>query len=164
MNIQAKNQNGFTLIELLIALVIFAVGILGMATMQLTSIKGNSKGRFISEASNLASDRIEMFLSTPYMPNNCANNLIDDDGDGLVDELDEQVSDGAGTNNGALGLIDMPPNTDVGPVPSADGNYQIYWNVAADYPVASTKTIRVIVDPPGNGPNVEMEIVKAKPI
>ena len=160
-----KNQSGFTLLEVLIALFIFSIGILGVNAMQLTSIQGNGKANRITQASNVAADRIEQFLSTPYMPGNAGTNLLDDDGDGAIDELDEQeVSDGGGTNNGALGLTDIPPNTDIGPVLSADGNYQIYWNIAADYPVTDTKTLRVIVDPPGNGPNVEMEVVKVKPI
>ena len=59
MRILTNNKNGFTLVELLIALVIFAIGILGVATMQITSIKGNSKSRQISEAANVGADRVE---------------------------------------------------------------------------------------------------------
>ena len=81
MNILTKSQSGFTLIELLVSLVIFAVGILGVATMQITSIKGNSKSRLISEASNIGADRIEMFLSLDYDD----PLLDDDDGDGTGD-------------------------------------------------------------------------------
>lgn len=161
MKCNTKCQSGFTLIEVLIALVIFSVGILGVNAMQLTSIKGNSKANRVTEASNLAADRIEQVLSMPY---NSDSNLIDDDGDGSVDELDEQFIDGVGTNNDVAGLSDLPPNTDVGPVLSADGNYNIYWNVAENYPLPDTKTIRFFVDPPGNGPNVTMEIVKGRPI
>ena len=156
-----NNQSGFTLLEVLIALFIFSIGILGVNAMQLTSIQGNGKANRISRASSLAADRIEQILSMPY---DSDTNLIDDDGDGLIDgaDLKEQYVDV--NANGTAGLTDVPPNTDVGPVLSADGNYQIYWNVALDSPVTNTKTIRVIVDPPGNGPNVVMEVVKAKPI
>ena len=66
MTIISKNQNGFTLIELLIALVIFAVGILGVGTMQLSSIQGNNKGRQISDAATGAADQMENFLSFAY--------------------------------------------------------------------------------------------------
>jgi len=157
-----KNQKGFTLIELLIALVVFAVGILGLATMQTTSIKGNSKSRQISEASNVGADHIEQILSMTYMPNNSDNNGIDDDGDGLKDALDpKELQYVDVNNNGSAGLNDFP-GSDVGPV--VDGNYNVYWNVAVDYPVTDTKTIRIFVDPPGNGPNVVMEVVKAKSI
>lgn len=145
MKLLIKNQKGFTLIELLIALVIFAVGILGLATMQTTSIKGNSKSRQISEASNVAADQIEMFMSLDY-----------DDSD-----LDD---DGSGSANGVTGLDNVTTATADGNTTSADGNYKVYWNVAVDYPVPNTKTIKLFVDPPGNGPNVVMEVVKAKPI
>ena len=154
-----KEHNGFTLVELLIALFIFSVGILGVGTMQLSSIQGNSKGNRISEASNIAADRIEQAMAMPY---DSDSNTKDDDGDGLIDAADAKELYIDVNGNGSFGLNDSPPDTDVGPISSADGNYQIYWNVAVDYPVAGAKTIRVIVDPPGSDPNVTMEVVKAK--
>ena len=36
-----KEQNGFTLLEVIIALFIFRVGLLAVASMQMTAIKGN---------------------------------------------------------------------------------------------------------------------------
>ncbi len=134
-----KNTKGFTLIELLIALVIFAVGILGLATMQTTAIKGNSKGRQISEASNVAADRIETFLSLDY-----DDPLLDDD-------------------NGTHGLDDNLANSDGQYDSDGDGVNDVFWNVAFDYPVPDTKTIKIFVDPPGNRSKVVMEIIKAKP-
>ena len=135
MMLLTKNQNGFTLVELLIALVIFAVGILGVGAMQLTSIQGNSKGRQVSEASNIGADRIERFLSLDY-----DNPLLDDD-------------DGDGNS----GLDDL--STPDGNFTSADGNYQLFWNVAVDLPLPNTKTIKFIIDPPGSGKNVEMTYI-----
>ena len=152
-------QAGFTLLEVLIALVIFSIGILGVNAMQLTSITGNSKANIISEASNLASDRIEQAMAMPY---NSDSNMKDDDGDGLIDAADDKERYVDVNGNGSTGLNDSPPNTDIGPIASADGKYQIYWNVAVDFPVAGAKTIRVVVDPPGSGPNVTMEVVKAE--
>lgn len=60
------NVKGFTLLEVLIALIILAVGILGAASMQVSSIRGNSQARQISEASSLVSDRIEIVMSRSY--------------------------------------------------------------------------------------------------
>jgi prepilin-type N-terminal cleavage/methylation domain-containing protein len=57
---------GFTLIEVLIALVIFAVGILAIASMQIKSISLNSAARMQTEATTAAVDRMERLLSLPY--------------------------------------------------------------------------------------------------
>ena len=70
-------QSGFTLLEVLIALLIFSVGILGVKTMQLTSIKGNSKANRITAASNVAVDHLETFLTLDYSD----PKLADTDGD-----------------------------------------------------------------------------------
>ncbi len=77
MKLLTKNQYGFTLVEFLVALVIFSVGILGVQSMQLTSIKGNSKSNRITEASNVAVDHLETFLTLDYSD----PKLADTDGD-----------------------------------------------------------------------------------
>lgn len=53
------NQKGFTLLELLIALVILAIGLLGLAGLHITAIKGNVSGFKLSTASAIAQERIE---------------------------------------------------------------------------------------------------------
>ena len=152
-----KNQTGFTLIELLIALVIFAVGILGVATMQTTSIKGNSKSRQISEASNVAADRIERMLSLDY--SNPAFN--DTDGNGTSQDAD---SNGVDDDGGNFGLDDGLAASDGQDDSDADGVDDIYWNIAVDYPVPNTKTIKVFVIPPSSAKTVEMTYIKADTI
>lgn len=134
-------QSGFTLIEVLISIVILAIGIFSVHLMQLSSIRGNHTAMILTNEANWASFRIEQLLSLPY---NSDSNGRDDDGDLAVDEADEQFVDGAGTNNGGVGLNDAPPNTD-GILVSPDGNYTIYWNVADNFPVANMKTMRVFV-------------------
>lgn len=54
-----SNQRGFTLLELLIALVILAIGLLGLAGLHVTAIQGNVSGFKISTASAVAQQRIE---------------------------------------------------------------------------------------------------------
>ncbi|WP_321370656.1 prepilin-type N-terminal cleavage/methylation domain-containing protein [uncultured Desulfuromusa sp.] len=153
MTSTCENQNGFTLVELLIALTIFAVGILGVASMQLTSITGNGKANRVTEASTLVADQIETFLSLDY--DDAA--LDDTDADGTNQDAD---SDGDDDDGGNFGLDDVTVASADGNAMSIDGNYQLFWNIAVDFPAAGMKTVNVIVDPPGAGRNVSMSIVK----
>ena len=57
---------GFTLLEVLIAMAIFAVGILAVASIQITSIKGNASSRMQTEATTLAVERLEWLIALPY--------------------------------------------------------------------------------------------------
>ncbi len=59
-------QQGFSLIEVLIALVVFSVGILAVASMQITSTGGNAKARYISEATSWGVDKMEDLLNRSY--------------------------------------------------------------------------------------------------
>lgn len=58
MNSKRPNQ-GFTLIEVLIALVVLAVGLLGMASLMMTSLQSSQGAYQRSQASLLAYDIIE---------------------------------------------------------------------------------------------------------
>ncbi len=57
---------GFTLIEVLIAIAIFSIGILAIATLQIKSINANSAARMQSEATTAAVDCMERLMSLPY--------------------------------------------------------------------------------------------------
>lgn len=58
-NTQRYTQKGFTLVELLIALVIGSVGILGMASMQLNSLKSTNHSFFRSQASLFSYEMVD---------------------------------------------------------------------------------------------------------
>lgn len=148
----ADKESGFTLLEVLIALVIFAVGILGAASMQISSIQGNSHGRQVSEASGILSDRIETLITLDYDD----PALEDVDGDGTDQDLN---GDGVDDDGGNFGLDDLA-NPDSGPINV--GNYVIWWNIAVNHPLRDTKTIRVIVDPPGRAQRFSIDMVKAR--
>ena len=60
-----KKQKGFTLIEVLIGLIILAIGILAVAGMQITSIRGTSFSNSLTQASVIAQDRLEFLKSLP---------------------------------------------------------------------------------------------------
>jgi type IV pilus modification protein PilV len=59
MNEQKSAQSGFSLVELLIAIIILAVGLLGLAELQITATKANSQSDTILVASSLAQRVIE---------------------------------------------------------------------------------------------------------
>ncbi len=60
-----KNKNGFSLIEVLIGLVLLAIGLLAIAGMQITSVRGNFFSSNLTQASVLAQDRMETLRNTP---------------------------------------------------------------------------------------------------
>ena len=57
---------GFTLIEVLIAIGIFSIGILAVASMQLRSINLNSSAQMQSQATTLAVECLERLKMLPY--------------------------------------------------------------------------------------------------
>ena len=57
---------GFTLIEVLIAMLILAVGLLALASMQLRSIRMNASARMQTEATAIAVDWLERLIALPF--------------------------------------------------------------------------------------------------
>lgn len=62
-----KNIKAFTLIEVLVAVVIFAVGFLGLAGLQLSALRDSHSAYLRSQATNLANDIIERIRAN-YIP------------------------------------------------------------------------------------------------
>ena len=137
-----KDQNGFTLIEVLIALFVFAVGILGLALMQLSAISGNSVANRVTEASVLASDQIERIMTWSY-----------DDG-----RLEEDNDNTYTLSNGDDVTFD-------GHEVDAGGNYDLFWNVQENTPATGSKTVEVTVIwfNKGQRKNLSFSTIKIKP-
>ena len=55
-NFPSINQHGATLIEVLVAIVVLAIGLLGMAMLQVTSVQSNHSAYYRSQVTILASD------------------------------------------------------------------------------------------------------------
>lgn len=55
-NFSSINQHGATLIEVLVAIVVLAIGLLGMAMLQVTSVQSNHSAYYRSQVTILASD------------------------------------------------------------------------------------------------------------
>ena len=58
-----KGEAGFTLVELLVSLTILSIGLLGLAGLATNAMKASSNAMSITQASNIAQDRLELLLS-----------------------------------------------------------------------------------------------------
>jgi type IV pilus assembly protein PilV len=54
------DKRGFTLIEVLISIVILSIGLLAIAAMQITSVRGNFFSHYLTQASYVGQDRLEI--------------------------------------------------------------------------------------------------------
>jgi type IV pilus modification protein PilV len=62
-----NNKNlGYTLIEVLIAMAIFSLGFLALATIQIKSITQNASAKMYTEATSLAVESLERLIALPY--------------------------------------------------------------------------------------------------
>jgi type IV pilus assembly protein PilV len=61
-----RDAKGYTLIEVLLAIAIFAIGILGVGSMQISSVNHNFSARMRTEATLLAAQIVEERMSTAY--------------------------------------------------------------------------------------------------
>ncbi|WP_303720272.1 prepilin-type N-terminal cleavage/methylation domain-containing protein [Malonomonas rubra] len=122
-----KSESGFSLIEVLIALFVFAVGILGMASMQLTAISGNSQANGISQSATWGADRVEVLMADDYD----------------AADLDDTVS--VGTPPALPADVDaaLDDFTTAHQDAGAPEHYEIFWNVVENYPIENCKTIRI---------------------
>ena len=116
---KSPKDQGFTLIEVLIAISIFAVGLLAVATMQISAINVNSTAGRITTRMTWAQDKIEELMALPY-----SDPWIEDLGD---------PSSGTDTADN--------PHQETTP----DGVYTISWTVTDDRPIPNTKLITVSV-------------------
>ena len=140
------NEKGFTLIEVLIAITVFAIGLLAVAAMQISSVKGNSSALDLTEAVNVAQDRLEDLLARNYVDDPVLDDpdLNDDDGDGTGQDANNDNIDDDGGDFGLDDTAGTADGTDQYRGPT-NVTYNIFWNIAVDEPVNESKRIRVIV-------------------
>ncbi len=69
-SILIKRNEGFTLLEVMIALVILAVGLLGLAALQLVAVKSNAFSSEMTYATMLAQQHAESLKNLPFNDGN----------------------------------------------------------------------------------------------
>jgi prepilin-type N-terminal cleavage/methylation domain-containing protein len=76
-----KNQLGFTILELLIALSILTVGLLGVASMQVSGIRGNYFSANTTMGLTLAEEKMEELLALAYNHADLQDSELGNNGD-----------------------------------------------------------------------------------
>ncbi len=61
-----SKKNGFSLIEVLIALIFLAIGLLAIASLHVTSVRGNFFSNNLMQATYVAQDQLEYLKSLPF--------------------------------------------------------------------------------------------------
>ena len=99
--IKINNDVGFTLIEILIAMAVFAIGILAVLSMQISSVNTNATAKKVTDNYTWASQRAEEFMTLAFTDpilNDTGGNFyspgqsvdgIDNNADGQIDEAGE---------------------------------------------------------------------------
>jgi len=150
---ESNNQNGFTIIEVLFAMLIFAIGMLAVATMQITSIEGGTQANIRTESTSVASAKLEELMFLPFAD----PLLLDTDGDGTGQDIILPV-DNLDDDGGGFGLLDEDAASDfqrylIGnkgnfqevPVGTPGIVYSIFWNVANILPAPPAPLVLPVV-------------------
>jgi prepilin-type N-terminal cleavage/methylation domain-containing protein len=61
-----KSEAGFSLVELMIAIAIFAIGVMAVASLQVSAIAGNGGARKLSDELVVAESLLEELMAQPY--------------------------------------------------------------------------------------------------
>jgi type IV pilus assembly protein PilV len=136
--IKPKKDEGFTLIEVLIAISIFAIGLLAVAAMQTSAIRGNFSAGRLTEVNTWGMDKLEELMGLPYL---------------------DPWLEAAGNYPG----VDTAGNTHQDP-PNADG-FTVRWNITdgdatASTPVPGNKLIEIFVT--GRGKRLRLSTLKSQ--
>jgi prepilin-type N-terminal cleavage/methylation domain-containing protein len=73
-----REAKGFSLLEVLVALIFLAVGLLALAGLHITSLRGNTFSHHLSLATVVAQDRLEFLKNLPLNSDRLLPNQHDD--------------------------------------------------------------------------------------
>ena len=65
-----KTNEGFTLIEVMITVAVLSIGLLALASMQITAVNDNASSSHRTEASTWAQDKMEALMALPFTHDN----------------------------------------------------------------------------------------------
>jgi type IV pilus assembly protein PilV len=124
-----RRGDGFTLVEVMVALVVFAIGVLAMATLIPFGTRSATRSGESTRASEIASSAMERLLDTPYSDSelsagahtDTANpyqgsyyvtwNVEDDQPDSLCKRITITVRWPLATSNTSLRLVGITPES-----------------------------------------------------
>jgi type IV pilus assembly protein PilV len=102
-------QRGFTLLEVMVALFVLAIGLLGMAHLQITSLKHNQSAEFRTQSAMMAADMLDRMranreaaqngnyaLAIDAEPPSSTNTIADADIVEWLENLSSYLPNGAG--------------------------------------------------------------------
>ncbi len=121
---------GFTLIEVMISATILAVGLLALAGMQVSAIRGGKQGRHTTEAAAAARSLLEQFDRMPWTSLNATGGWVQV-GDPDAGPAPTPVSNPGNTIQSTAGVVVEEP-------------YNLQWRIT-DLVVGQTKSIDVQV-------------------
>ena len=80
MKAELRSEKGFTILEVFIAITVLSIGILAVASMQVSAMWGNNFAGRQTEGTTIALDRMEKLMSLSYQdPDLSSGNHIDPD-------------------------------------------------------------------------------------
>jgi type IV pilus assembly protein PilV len=139
-----NEQKGFTILEVLVAISILTVGLLAVATMQVSAVRGNNLSSNVTVALALAEDKMEYLLVSDYNDPSLQDNIA-----GNNTNLSTITS-----GNVDYEELNIDETGDVG------GKYRRVWNIANNSPITNNKTITVIVTWNQNKQKVSITSIK----
>lgn len=110
MNRRSINRKAFTLVEVLVAMVVLAIGLLGLAGITVVVLRSNTLSQQISQATSLASSLMEDLRGRDNLPDCSTNTISVTPGSGACKILEESGLASLGDN----AFLPSPTNENCG--------------------------------------------------